>query len=247
METSSLLRPAWARIAKQAWIVAAVLFVVLAGIRAFGLFGPESMRMWIMAGFLLMWFVPIVFLSKAGRVRTGITTVKKPIWLLWAPLMGAAAGFLIFAIGYGLYGTGPDNWYMSILRSWAIDDSLGFSTAALFAMYAIPSMIFSPIGEEMFFRGFVHESFKERWGLRIGVAASAIGFAAVHGLHHGFQPGHFHLVSGLIWVTLIAGIVGLFTLCRVKGGSIWPAVLCHSAFNLVMAATTILVLYKPTG
>jgi membrane protease YdiL (CAAX protease family) len=192
----------------------------------------------IMVGFFAMWFVPIVFLSKAGRRTIGLTKVKKPIWLLWAPLMGAAASFAIFGIGYLLFGDTSDNWYVSIQNSWNIDDSMmGMDRMTLFALFAIPSMIFSPIGEEIFFRGMVHESFKEKGGPRIALAANTLAFAAVHGMHHGFQPGNFHLVSGLLWVTLIAGVAWMFTLCRQKGGSIWPAVLCHAAFNVTMTAT----------
>ncbi len=243
MSSSSILRPFWQRIVGRAWVLSVILFVALASVRAYGLFGPVSARMLIMVGFFAMWFVPIIFLSKSGRRTIGLTKVAKPIWLLWAPLMGAAASLTIFGIGYLLYGDSSNNWYVSILNSWNIDESMmGMGRMTLFFMFAIPAMIFSPIGEEMFFRGVVYESFKEKWGPRIAMTANTLAFAAVHGLHHGFQPGNFHLVSGLLWVTLIAGVVWMFTLCRRKGGSIWPAVLCHAAYNVTMAATVIFVL-----
>jgi membrane protease YdiL (CAAX protease family) len=239
-----LLRPFWGRIARQAWIVSAVLFVVLAGIRAAGLFGPTSTRMLIMLGFFLMWFTPIVFLTKAGRRRIGIRKPVNAKWMVAAPFIGAAGGLTLFALGYWWFGTGPDNWYMSILRSWDITDGMqsDLGTLTLFLMFAIPSALFSPIGEEIFFRGFVHESFRERWGYRVALAANALAFAAVHGLHHGFQPGHFRPWSGLLWVALIAGVVMLFQLCKERAGSIWASVLCHSAFNVAMTATVIFVL-----
>jgi membrane protease YdiL (CAAX protease family) len=46
----------------------------------------------------------------------------------------------------------------------------------------------------------------------------------------------------LLWLLLVMGTSWLFTLCRRRGGAIWPAVLGHAAFNLVMNLTIFLVL-----
>jgi hypothetical protein len=78
------------------------------------------------------------------------------------------------------------------------------------------------------------------------VAPLGLAFGGVHLLHYGIihDAGgwHFLLVPGLRWLGLMVVTSWLFTLCRKLGGSIWPAVLSHSAYNLVMNLTLFLIL-----
>ena len=236
---ASLLRPAWQHIFRRAWILNLILFIVLGGLRAYGLFGPQSVRLLIMLNFFLMWFLPFIFFTQSGRHAMGLTRVERPIWLLWGSLLGIGGSLIIFAVGYGLYGHSTENWYVGILNSWAIDSTmLQLPRIQLFLIYTLPAILFSPIGEEFFFRGMIHESVKVHWGQRAATAVNAIAFGGVHILHYGSSWDsaglHFSLVSGTLWILLIMGLSWLFTQCRQRSGSIWPAVVAHSTFNLVM-------------
>lgn len=242
-----LLRSFWQRIFHRAWIVSLVLFVALGGLRAYGLFGPSSARILIMLNFLLMWFLPFVFLTKEGRQAMGLKRVEHPRWLGWGLLLGMGAAFVVFAIGWSLYGRSADNWYISVLDSFSIGAAqLQIPRFVLFLLYTVPAMIFSPIGEEFFFRGMLHESVREQWGATVATPVNAVAFGAIHLLHHGLRwdstGGHLLLGSGLLWVGLMMGLSWLFTVCRQRSGSIWPAVVAHSGFNLVMNLTIFWIL-----
>jgi hypothetical protein len=64
-----------------------ILFIVLGGLRAYGLFGPLSVRMLIMLNFFLMWFLPFIFFTQSGRHAMGLKKVERPLWWLWGLLL----------------------------------------------------------------------------------------------------------------------------------------------------------------
>ena len=105
----------------------------------------------------------------------------------------------------------------------------------------IPSLIFSPIGEEIFFRGFLQQATEERWDHRTGLIVDAGWFAAVHLFHHGIVriDGEIQVfpLSGAIWMALIFGTGVLFATLRRRTGSLVAPILSHAAFNLTMNYT----------
>jgi membrane protease YdiL (CAAX protease family) len=233
-----LLRPSWARVFRWAWILNIFLFFILAGIRCYGLFGPTNVRMLVMLNFLLMWFLPFIFYSKSGRTTIGLIRIQHTRWLIWGILFAVLASLMIFFIGYGLYGQGADNWFISLRDSFDIDATLNeLPRLQLFLMYTIPAILFSPIGEEFFFRGMVYASVENTLGTRAGTAVNAVAFAGVHLLHHGLSwttAGlHFAWVSGTLWFMMMLALSWFFTQCRQQSGSIWPAIAAHATFNLV--------------
>jgi membrane protease YdiL (CAAX protease family) len=249
LEDSSLLRPLWRLVFGRAWILNASLFVLLGCLRAYGILGPgeASVRQLIMLNFFLMWFLPFVFFDKSGRQAMGLKRVEHPIWLLWGVLLGAAASLVIFAIGFLLYGRSANNWYVAISHQYLLGDIISqLPLTVLIPMFTIPAMLFSPIGEEFFFRGMIHESVRVCRSERAATLANALAFGGVHLLHYGITRGtggwRLLLAPGFLWVLLMMGMGWLFTLCRKRGGSIWPAVLGHAAFNLVMNLTIFLIL-----
>jgi membrane protease YdiL (CAAX protease family) len=128
-----------------------------------------------------------------------------------------------------------------------IDDELSqLPTIALIVMFTVPAMLFSPIGEEFFFRGMVHESVSSRWGEWIAMLVNGLAFSLIHFFHYGIAHDasgwRLRLLPGMLWGLLMMGTSWLFTLCRKRSGSIWPAVLGHSIFNLMMNLIIFLIL-----
>ena len=202
----------------------------------------SSARVWIMLNFLLMWFLPFIFFTKEGRQAMGLKKVEHPRWLGWSLCLGMGGALVVFGIGWVLYGRSPDNWYVSVLDSFSVGaEQMQISRFALFCIYTLPAMIFSPIGEEFFFRGMLHESVREQWGAIVATPVNSIAFGGIHLLHHGVRwdstGGHLLLESGFLWVGLMVGLSWLFTVCRQRSGSIWSAVIAHSGFNLIMNLT----------
>jgi hypothetical protein len=99
---------------------------------------------------------------------------------------GASAGAALFLLGWALFGKSEDNWYVSILNSLEIDESLlSLPKMELFLLFTVPAVLFSPAGEELFFRGIFHASVAEQWGGRTAAWINGQAFAGIRLLHHG--------------------------------------------------------------
>ncbi len=234
------------RVFKQSWIVILILYIFLALIRGFGAFGQENIRILIMVGFILMWILPFFFFSKHGRWSIGIKKVEKPLWLLWGVLIGSSAALAILGVGM-LFTKNNIHWYISIVNqviSPEMRELLPF--VSVFFMTTIPSMIFSPIGEELFFRGMIHETIREKTNEKIATLVNSFAFALVHIFHFGFVVEgttlHYLVGPGIVWFLLMFILSILFTVCRKKSGNIFSAILAHSSFNLIMCVTTFFIL-----
>lgn len=107
-----------------------------------------------------------------------------------------------------------------------------------FLIYAGISMGFSPIGEEVFYRGFVHECFTRSVGNRNAALVDSAAFALVHLAHFGLvYSGHgWRFLAGpsLLWVMGLFVTCLLFSVARAVSGSIVGAIAAHALFNLTM-------------
>jgi membrane protease YdiL (CAAX protease family) len=92
-------------------------------------------------------------------------------------------------------------------------------TPASIAWLIVLICVVVPIGEEIFFRGFVFGGLRARWGVPAAAAASAVFFAAVH----------LQLVHGL--PIFLLGV--LLALAYQRTGSLVPAIVAHALNNVV--------------
>jgi membrane protease YdiL (CAAX protease family) len=103
---------------------------------------------------------------------------------------------------------------------------------------AIVGMTFSPIGEELFFRGIVHSSFAKSFGDKKASIIDSSAFAIIHISHFGLvfinNQWDLLIIPTVIWVLSMFFISISFYKCREKSGSLFGAMICHSAFNLGM-------------
>lgn len=99
-------------------------------------------------------------------------------------------------------------------------------------------MIFSPIGEELFFRGIVHGSFAASVSDKKASLIDSAAFAITHISHFGllFINSQWQLltVPALLWVTAMFVISLIFFFFRNRTASVLGAIICHAAFNLGM-------------
>jgi len=99
-------------------------------------------------------------------------------------------------------------------------------------------MTFSPIGEELFFRGIIHSSFAKSIGEKKASIVDGAAFALTHILHFGLvfinNKCYFFTVPTIIWVTSMFLVSLLFFTFRKYSESILGAIIAHSAFNLGM-------------
>ncbi|WP_333660768.1 type II CAAX endopeptidase family protein [Chishuiella changwenlii] len=182
---------------------------------------------------------PFLFLNKYGRKRIGITKPKSYSWLIWSFLIGLTFSFLLYLLGDLLYKSTFENWYVYIGKSYNIPTEIKANDKRImFIIMAITGMIFSPIGEELFFRGIVHSSFAKSLGNVKASIIDSLAFSLIHISHFGlvFINNEWKLLTipTFIWSLSMFLVSVLFYFSRKKSGSILGSIICHSAFNLGM-------------
>ena len=236
------MRGLWQRLCPNVLLLALLVFGFLSATRVYAYLGPVFNGHLVLLGFFLMWFVPLVFLKREGRRAMGLSLPIGWSWLILGPVVGVGLGYICYLIGDLFYGATENNWYWTIAHSFLSDERvLDMPTRSLFLMFTIPAVLFSPIGEELLFRGFIHQAAQERWGMRAALYLNATLFAGVHLLHHGILKTsdgvEIFWVSGTFWFVLMFLTSAVFTWLRLRFHSLLPSIIAHSCFNLIMNYT----------
>jgi membrane protease YdiL (CAAX protease family) len=92
-------------------------------------------------------------------------------------------------------------------------------TRSGFVLAAIVVAVLAPIGEEVFFRGFLYSGLKKRWGVTAGIVASAGIFAVFH-------------ITPLLYLPMFL-IGATLAIVFEYRGSLAPNILLHALNNLV--------------
>jgi len=182
---------------------------------------------------------PYVFLTRDGRKKIGMKWSAKYDVVVIGFFIGLFCSLLIYVAGDMLFGSSYENWYVYIGRSYNIPAGIaGKDKAILFAVMAGTGMIFSPIGEELFFRGIVHSSFANSVGERKASYIDGAAFALTHISHFGlvYVNRHWEFLIGatLNWVLYMFFLSLVFNAIKKDSGSLVGAIFCHAAFNLGM-------------
>lgn len=229
--------------------VVLILLVALTGLRAAATLG--SLRLLAPLSFVLMAVTPWLLLNKEGRREIGLVKANRARDYGFGIIVGGLAAAACFVLGWAMFGDGADNWFVSVASDYGeVPGAANFPIVVLHGVFTIPALIFSPIGEEIFFRGVMLRSFGDRFDPRISNTLQAAAFGLVHLLHHGLAQTESGLTvrpwSGLIWVGLMFGTALIFGIVRLRSGSLYPAMASHAAFNLVMNLTIFAALW-PVG
>lgn len=191
--------------------------------------------------FVIMWLTPFLLLKKGGRTIIGIKWTGNVQWMISSFILGIFACFIVFFIGTYLYQDSIENWFVYIsnsYRSIPIEELKGNTKLLYFLLFGVIGMTFSPIGEELLYRGLIHQSFVPKFGNNKASILDSLSFAMVHLAHFGviYESGSwkFLFVPAILWVTLMFMTSRLFFYCKSKTGSIYGAILSHAGFNLAM-------------
>lgn len=235
------LKPFWIKFFSFNWkfglflilIVCIPRFLMVLNANVTGSYNSIALIMFISA------LAPFIFLTKYGLKKIGFTKPKNFTWILPAFCAGIVFSIFLYGIGNLLYGDSHSNWFIYIGRSYNIPANLSSTDRNIFFfIFASTGMIFSPIGEELFFRGIVHSSFAKSVGERKASIIDSSAFAITHISHFGLvflmNQWKFLTIPALIWVLSMFGVSLLFIYFRKKTNSILGAIICHAGFNLGM-------------
>jgi membrane protease YdiL (CAAX protease family) len=190
--------------------------------------------------FLLMWALPFLILTKNGRQKIGIVKPTKPLWVGYGFILGILLAVVIGVVGQMFYNQNNENWFFYISRSYQLPDftAAGHERFSYFLIFAIVGMTFSPIGEELLYRGIIHQSFTKKYGENGASIIDSLGFSVTHLAHFGiiYYSGiwSFLFIPSLIWIIFMFAASRMFFIIKLKSGSILGAIFSHAGFNLGM-------------
>lgn len=189
--------------------------------------------------FFLMWFTPVVFLTKYGRRTIGMKRPRHYMRLLYSFALGILSCTVIFGVFLLLYDKTIGNAFVYISNIGKTPTDLADSDRLIYFLIAtIPSMLFSPIGEEFLYRGVVHGSFVGKFGEVKASIFDGLAFALTHLAHFGiiYQAGYwdFYTVPALLWVVSMFVVSQVFFRCKLMCDSIFGAAFSHAGFNFTM-------------
>ena len=190
--------------------------------------------------FVIMWLLPFLLLNRSGRKEIGIRKPHSGKGLLIGILVGILFCGLVWFIGDLLYGNSTVNWLVYISKSYTIPNSADLYEHRLmyFLIFGLTSMIFSPIGEELMYRGFIHRCFTRKFGSTGASYIDSGAFALTHLAHFGVlytsEGWVFYPLPALLWVILMFVASRIFFFIKQRSGSILGAILSHAFFNLTM-------------
>ena len=187
-----------------------------------------------------MWILPFILLNRKGRRHIGLRKTKKRRSLVYSFLIGIVICIPVFLLGYLLYGTEDSNWFVYISRSYSggLPKDLTNVKHLYFAIFALISMVFSPIGEELMYRGLIHQCFEGKYGHKKASEIDSTAFALTHLAHFGIlftaSGWIFRPIPAFLWVVCTFFVSRVFFLCKQRSDSLLGAILCHAGFNLAM-------------
>lgn len=194
--------------------------------------------------FVVMLLLPFIFLTSLGRGLIGIVKPLKPKWLLYSLMTGALFSLVVYQSGEWLFGNTSSNWFVYLSNAYQNPQLSHFSKHIQFIIYGLIGITFSPIGEELFYRGLVHQCFVKSFGENKASMIDSAAFAFTHLAHFGILylgSGYFFKpFPAVLWLVFMFMASRLFFLFKLQTGSIWGAVLGHAGFNLGM---TYLIVY----
>lgn len=192
----------------------------------------------VMFVFMAMWIAPFILLTKDGRRNIGIRRPSHWWRIVLSFIAGGLTCYIIIGIFFLLFQTSIENAFVYIAGNNPSSDIAGPDRSIYFWIAVIPSMIFSPIGEEFLYRGIIHGSFVSKLGETNASVFDSLAFALTHIAHFGivYVSGiwHFLPVPTILWVLSMFITSQVFFRCKLFSNSIWGAVAAHAGFNFIM-------------
>jgi len=208
----------------DAWLGLGLLVVLILGTSVLSVFLPRESPAFsgaFVATELLM-VIPVAVIFALKRIDWRALGFRKAAWDAMA--LGCGALILIY----------PLILIHNLLLVWLGVETQGDSITGLYQSFGGPipllvaGVVFAPLGEEIFFRGFFFQGLRGKYGWVGAMLISSAVFAV------------FHLQLAALIPTFLLGCVLAFTYQR--SNSIWPGIVLHFLVNgLALCITTIVV------
>jgi len=174
-------------------------------------------------------------ICRFGNIKEVFRTKLKAIILLGAVIILVdAAMSLLYSFILTLMGFSNASYFdlMAALSDLAAVAAVKFGTSSAITMVYI--IVWAPIGEELFYRGYLFGSLREK-GFPLALIVSSLFFGVRHATHFLFLLPFFPLAAATYWAvsTFIFGL--LMTYYYERTQSLYPCMLIHFLDNIVLA------------
>jgi membrane protease YdiL (CAAX protease family) len=149
-------------------------------------------------------------------------------WRLRVAAAGAGLGIVLYGVAAGALAFGLQWLYerMSGTPVEAPDQMPGGLTTAGTVAFVVLAVAVAPVVEEVYFRGILYRSLRDRYGLVAGLVGSSLLFGLVH-----YQRGSLADALFLQTVMVITGVG--FALIYERAGNLVASIAAHAAFNAI--------------
>ncbi len=247
---NSILRKVWSKhfsFDYKLGLFLIVVFTVLRFVIALSnvVYGASSA---IFLLYLSMWIMPVILLNSEGRKQIGIRKPDKWRKLLYALIAGIVFCLVSYLITYWLYDLSINNSFVYMSKVFGLTpEMIDAYRYKLFFIALIVGMTFSPIGEELLYRGLIHGCFVGKYGENKAATITGLAFMIAHLPHFGiiYNSGEwsFPFFSALLWMFFMFTVSLLFFKYKVYSKSIWGAVFVHAGYNAGMMYITYFQIY----
>ncbi len=203
---------------------------------------PDLPYRFLVSGLII--YIGLELLASLYSTYFASNLLSEQTVVLWLRLM-QLAGFVFLVYRYqvvnslGLTKPNRESWYIFLVISlvclWVVG-MIYWLSPRVFAYVALPAwlsgvsglllmVVLAPIVEELVFRGLLYRMLRERWGVVVSIAVSAMFFSLVH---HGL----------LISPQLLGGVI--FALAYEWSRSLWVAIALHMGANAAVYSMSVL-------
>lgn len=199
-------------------VFAAVLVLVGMGVTSTDATGQDTAVTLLVTGLVAVLMIGAAWMLGVRKhgvslAALGFTLPRGAMpYLLAVVALGLSLGFT------ALYSTVVSALGVDVLQPPDIDDSF-LANGGNVVFSALVLAILGPLGEEVFFRGFLFGALATRMRVAAAIAVSAAVFALLH------------MEVGVLIPIFVAGL--LLTWLYARTGSLWPAFLAHLGQNLL--------------
>ena len=167
-----------------------------------------------------------------ARLRAGLISLPGVLLVvalvtLLCRLETTLAPWSPYFFGYGAYSiSGATNRMVD-----TVAQRQNLSQLAAMGIFGVLTLLWAPVAEEMFYRGYVYGSLKRHLPLAAAWAISVAAFGLRHTIHFYYLWPHLS-VAGVVWACSMLVFGSLMTWLYERSGGLAPCMLVHLLVNI---------------
>ena len=213
------------------WILAMISYIA---IFSFQIVAAFMGLLWVNAiGFCAYLFVPLITITREEWKEIGISRAQK--WIpAWIGIIICGVILCISYLASSIFvGSSTGNFYAVIslnhIQTFHIQANSHWKT---FLLSSFTLCVFSPLTEELYFRGYLLKSFEQRFGFKCANIVQALCFGMIHIAYCWIVAIDINIVWNVVPSIALIGFV--YGLVRNNTKSILPVIVTHAATNFLL-------------